>query len=253
MLSRTIPPQIAQQLRAESGFGCAVCGCPIVEYHHIIPWAERKHYEAEHMVALCRNHHQELGKQRKEVSYAAKRNPINIRHKKLQGYLVTNKENQALRLGNTRFVGFTHAVSYYGIPLFGHRIVNKEIRLNCFIPDEDFFPDIEVSDNNLSAMIGNFWDIEFKSNYVKFRRKKGEVFLELDFRGDDVTVRGRFDIEGREYRFSPNRCDFGGPRIEGITFQGFPGATAIGHGEAGVRLLKPNFAMRAPRKTLVRK
>ena len=62
MLSRTVPPEVARHLRAEAGFGCAVCGCPILEYHHIIPWAERMHYEVEHMVALCRNHHQETGK-----------------------------------------------------------------------------------------------------------------------------------------------------------------------------------------------
>lgn len=54
------------------------------------------------------------------------------------------------------------------------------------------------------AIIDDFWDIEFKSNYIKFRRKKGEVFLSLDFRKDDVEVRGRFELEGREYRFRPN-------------------------------------------------
>ena len=161
MLSRTVPENIASYLRAEAGFGCAVCGCPILEYHHIIPWAERNHYDVKHMVALCRNHHHELGKQSKKVSYAAKQTPFNIKHKRYKGYLVTNKENQALILGNTRFVGFTHAVSYFGIPLFGHRIVDNEIRLSCFIPNANFFPDVEVFENNISAMIDGFWDIEF--------------------------------------------------------------------------------------------
>lgn len=247
MGSRHPPANVAQHLRAEAGFGCAVCGCPILEYHHIIPWAERKHYEVDHMVALCRNHHQELGKQRKDISYAAKQTPFNIKHKRFKGYLVTNKESQALLLGNLRFVGFTHAVSYFGVPLFGHQIVNSEIRLSCFIPNKDFFPEIEVVGNNLSAMMDDFWDIEFKSNYVKFRRKKGEVSLELDFRGDDLKVKGRFEIEGREYNFSPSRCDFGGPRIEDLTLQGNPGQVAIRHGAEGTRLLRPNYAMRIPR------
>lgn len=252
MLSRTVPPQVAQQLRAEAGFGCAVCGCPIIEYHHIIPWSERQHYEVDHMVALCRNHHQELGKQRKNVSYAAKQTPFNIKHKRFKGYLVTNKENQSLVLGNTRFVGFTHAISYFGVPLFGHQIVNTEIRLSCFIPNSDFFPEIEVAGNNISAMTDNFWDIDFKSNYVQFRRKKGEIYLELDFRGDDVMVNGRLEIKGREFTFSPNHCDFGGPRIENLTLQGNPGQTAIEHGQKGVRLLRPNYAMRVPRLTHIR-
>jgi hypothetical protein len=246
-----VPPDVARILRAEVGFGCAVCGCPILEYHHIIPWAEHNHYEVEHMVALCRNHHQEIGKQNKKVAYAAKKTPFNIRHKRFKGYLVTNKENQAFVLGNTRFVGFSNAVSYFGVPLFGHSVEEGEIRVNCFIPDANFFPEIEVTANNIVAIIDDFWDIEFKSNYIKFRRKKGEVFLSLDFRKDDVEVRGRFELEGREYRFSPKRCDFGGARIENLTLSGHPGQTAIGHGHGDMKLLRPNYAMRTPRPTFI--
>lgn len=250
MISRTIPSEIAQKLRAEAGFGCAVCGHPILEYHHIIPWAERKHYEVEHMVALCRNHHQELGKQSKKVSYAAKQSPINIKNKRFKGYLVTNRQDQALMLGNTRFIGVENAVTFYEVPLFGHRIVDGEIRVNCFIPSDEFFPDIEVKNNNLAAMTDGFWDIEFKSNYVKFRRKKGEIFLSMDFRKDDVEISGRFSIAGRYFHFSPSRCDFGGRRIEGLTIEGF--GTGIAHGDGRTRLLRPNFAMRDPSATYVR-
>ncbi len=252
MPSRRTPPDTARTLRAEAGFGCVVCGCPIVEYHHIVPWAERHHYEVKHMVALCRNHHHEIGKQRRDVAYNAKANPFNIRSKRFKGYLVTNKENQALVLGNTRFVGFSHAISYFGVPLFGHFVEDREIRINCFIPGEDFFPLIEVKGNNLEACIDGFWDIEFRSNFIKFRQKKGEIFLSLDFRGDDVEVRGRFDVDGQTYRFSPGMCDFGGARIENMTLQGSPGQTAIGHGGPIDRLLRPNYAMRSPQPTWVR-
>lgn len=204
------------------------------------------------MVALCRNHHQEIGKQSNKVAYSAKKNPINIRHKRFKGYLVTNKVNQALVLGNTRFVGFSNAVSYFNVPLFGHSIDDGEIRVSCFIPDANFFPEVEVKANNLEAIIDGFWDIEFKSNYIKFRRKKGEVFLSLDFRKDDVEVYGRFEIDEREYRFSPNRCDFGGPRIENLTLSGHQGQTAVGHGSPNMKLLRPNYAMRIPRRIFIR-
>ena len=154
-------------------------------------------------------------------------------------------------LGNTRFVGFSNAVSYFGVPLFGYQIFDGEVRLSCFIPSKDFFPEIQVVENDLFAMLDGFWDIEFKSNYVKFRRKKGEVFLTLDFRGDDVEVNGRFEIGASEYIFSQNRCDFGGTRIENVTIEGNPGQTAIAHGVEGIRLLKPNYAMRIPGPTFI--
>lgn len=252
MLSRVVPSGVARQLRAEAGFGCAICGNPILEYHHIIPWAERQHYDADHMVALCRNHHQEIGKQAAKVAYAAKANPINIRSKRFKGYLVTNKARQGLVLGNTRFVGFGCAVGFYGIPLFGHSIFDGEIRLNCLIPDVNLFPEVKVSENNIEALTSGFWDIDFKSNYVKFRRKKGEIFLEFDFRKDDVEIRGRFEMLGRKFEFSPTKSDFGGGRIEHLTLEGPPDATAIAHGDAGVRLLLPNYAMAVPKPEFYR-
>lgn len=203
------------------------------------------------MVALCPNHHQEIGKQSKKVAYSVKANPINIRSKRFKGYLVTNKENQAIILGNTRFVGFSTAVSYFGIPLFGHSISDGEIRVNCFVPDQEFFPEVEIINNDVTAIVDGFWDIDFKSNYVRFRRKKRDIFLELDFRKDDVEVRGRFVIQGATFEFSPTKSDFGGPRIENMTLQGFPGGTAISHGRQGERLLRPNFAMRVPRAQMI--
>ncbi|MBV1865715.1 MAG: HNH endonuclease [Rhodobacteraceae bacterium] len=248
----SIPSNIAHNLRAEVGFGCAVCGNPIVEYHHIIPWEERHHYEADHMVVLCRNHHAELGKQNRKLAYKAKQNPINIRQKRFKGYLVTNKENQNLILGNARFVGVTTAVSYFGIPLFGHSVVGSEIQVNCFIPDDQFFPELEIRRNHVAAMIDGFWDIEFKSNFIKFRKRKGSVFLSLDFRREDVEIRGRFIIDGKNFVFSPNRCDFGGARFENLTLQGNVGQAAIRHGRSDIRLLRENYAMANPVPKFVR-
>ncbi len=252
MASRhSLPAEVARVLRAEVGFGCAICGNPIIEYHHIIPWAERNHFEAEHMVAVCRNHHHELGKQKRNVAYTAKQNPINIRYKRFKGYLVTSRDNQGILLGNSKFINVENAITYYEIPLFGHRIIDGEIRLKCFIPDANFFPEVEVHDNKIQAMIDGFWDIEFKQNYIKFRRKKGEVFLSMDFRKDDVEVNGAFLIGGEEYSFSPKHCEFGGQRFEGITIQGNGKGTGIAHGDGRNRLLRPNYAMVDPRPRLV--
>jgi hypothetical protein len=33
--NREIPSEIKRQLRQEAGFGCCICGIPIIEYHHI--------------------------------------------------------------------------------------------------------------------------------------------------------------------------------------------------------------------------
>ena len=56
-----LPAEIKRQLRQEANFGCVVCGAPIIQYHHIIPYSEREHHDPEHMTVLCPNHHSHAG------------------------------------------------------------------------------------------------------------------------------------------------------------------------------------------------
>lgn len=252
ILSRQIPRPISRQLRQESGFGCAVCGNPILEYHHIIPWAEKNHFDCEHMVALCPNHHAQLGKQDMKYSYREKSSPFNIRTKKFKGYLVTNKKNQPLLMGNNRIIGFSNSISYFGIPLIGHSVVDEEIRVSCFMPDYRFFPEVEVKDNDLQADISEIWDIEFKQNFVKIRRSKGEVFLSFDFRGDDAVFTGVFQIGNTKFKISESGCDFDRSGVFGATLSGPASGTAITYGDPSIRLQRPNYAMSNPKATYIR-
>lgn len=246
--SRTPPAAIARQLRQEAGFGCVVCGCPIVEYHHIIEWNEKKHFDPDHMVAMCPNHHSEYGKLDKSKAYTAKQNPINIRKGRIEGLLGGNKGQKALRLGAMTVKNCGSALNFSGINLFSYSLSNGEYLLDVFLPDENFWPELEVSKNSLKAEIGGFWDIEFKTNWVKFRRKKGNIFLEIDFRGDLVEIDGRFDIAGQSVSLAEKGAKIGNAQVADVHLEN----CAIGwqFGPKG-KLLKPNFAMVNPRAVLV--
>jgi hypothetical protein len=191
---RNPPAAVARQLRQEAGFGCAACGCPIVEYHHIVEWHERQHFEPEHMVALCPNHHTEYGKLSRQKSYDVKQNPINVRKGKIEGFLGGNKKQKALRIGGVTVSDCESALNFSGIVNFSFALEEEEFRLNVFIPDDCFWPEVEVKKNNLIANTAEFWDIEFKTNWEKFRRKQRDIFLEIDFRGDHVEIDGAFNI-----------------------------------------------------------
>lgn len=52
-----VPLPVKRQLRQEAGFGCCVCGLPIIQYHHIIPRAIEEHNRPEDMMIFCPNHH----------------------------------------------------------------------------------------------------------------------------------------------------------------------------------------------------
>ena len=56
-MGRIPPADVKRELRQEVNFGCAICGAPLLEYHHIIPYSEAEHHDPDHMVAVCPNHH----------------------------------------------------------------------------------------------------------------------------------------------------------------------------------------------------
>jgi hypothetical protein len=62
MTSRTIPPHITKIVRKRCGFGCAICGFAIVEYHHFPPFSEIGRHEADKITLLCPNHHTQAHK-----------------------------------------------------------------------------------------------------------------------------------------------------------------------------------------------
>jgi hypothetical protein len=61
-MNRTPPAEIRRALRAEVGFCCPVtdCGSPYLTWHHFDPpWSERHHHDADGMIALCLQHHEQ--------------------------------------------------------------------------------------------------------------------------------------------------------------------------------------------------
>ena len=83
--ARPTPEPIARQLRQEAGFGCCRCGYPIVQYHHIIPYAEDHHFRPEDMMALCPNCHDAANNVRNHRR-AAKTPQISRPHNLKRGY-----------------------------------------------------------------------------------------------------------------------------------------------------------------------
>src|SRR5215469_13568423 len=72
----TTPASVERQLRQEAGFGCAKCGHPSIEYHHIIPFAEEQHFRPKDMVALCGNCHPAISKLGRDKQYEIKQAPF---------------------------------------------------------------------------------------------------------------------------------------------------------------------------------
>ena len=51
-----------REVRQRCGFGCVICGSPLYEYDHLIPWSDVQEHEPENLVLLCPQHHAEKTK-----------------------------------------------------------------------------------------------------------------------------------------------------------------------------------------------
>ncbi|PCJ05934.1 MAG: hypothetical protein COB16_14725 [Rhodobacteraceae bacterium] len=247
---RYIPLPIRVQLRKEAYFGCVECGNPILDYHHIIPWSEVRHNEPEHMLAVCPTHHREISKRPRNYAYDKKKNPFNASIGKFRGELVTDKARPSFIMGTNTFISTPNIFTYYTLPIIKYRIENDQSLLSVFIPDQHFWPEIEIVDNDIVANSSIFWDIEFSSNYLRFRKKEGETSLEIDLRGAAALVSGSLSIDGNRFRFSATKTNFGGAVIKNSTFENC--GCGIGFGDNKYRLLRPNYAMRRPQRVMQR-
>ncbi len=56
-MGRSIPESIKRQVREKCGYGCVVCGAPLYEYAHLIPYSENQQHSEDNIILLCSNHH----------------------------------------------------------------------------------------------------------------------------------------------------------------------------------------------------
>lgn len=204
------------------------------------------------MVVLCPTHHAELGKLPRSRAYSAKENPINIRHQRLQGFLGGNGLHTGLTIGKIDFAACRNAISYSGLPIFSYRRHDGETLLSLFYPDDNLWPEIEISDNEMKANISEFWDIEFKTNWVKFRRKSRDISLSVDFTGERVTIMGYLEILGTRLSMTTKELRWGDVSLTGSGISG-GNETALDIGPTGQQVISPNFAMRDPKPLFLKR
>jgi len=236
------PEHVARELRREAGFGCAECGNPILDYHHIIEWNERQHFDPAHMVALCPNHHRRFGKLPKSRAYEAKRKPFNLARGRISEEVGSKHDWTSVMLGNSLYTNCDVALSYHRVPILSLGQSDGRPVINFYFPKEDFWPEIEIVENQVIVWTEDFWDIKFKTNWLHFKRSDKQ-FLEIDLRSDVAVVRGRFNLHGVEYSFLPSGISLGTNHFAQL------GATNCKEGLAlngSARVLRPNYAQSTP-------
>jgi hypothetical protein len=103
-LGTNIPLQIQRQLRKECQYGCAICGCPLLKYAHIVPYERIHAFLPENMIPLCPTHYAKYdnGELSESLLRDARRSPHNRLHP--QDVLQVDSEELVINVGKCKFI-----------------------------------------------------------------------------------------------------------------------------------------------------
>jgi len=229
---RRTPAGVERALRQEAGFGCARCGHPYIEYHHIIPYAEEQYYRVEDMVALCGNCHPPVSKLGRDRQYAIKRDPHNVRKGILRGALEFDKRDLVFRVGGNWYENTPIVLQFFHIPIISCTLKEGQAKVSLNLLDPDGQPLLAVEENDVSFRVDDLWDFEYAHNFAVARYGPRDVALRMDFRNAEATIEGKIWLGSQQVKLGPSETTLPGHKtITGCKFSG--GNVGIQIGDPG--------------------
>jgi hypothetical protein len=211
---RQSPPEaVNRTLRQEAGFGCCVCGLPIYQYHHIVPWSEEKHFRVEDMMLLCPLHHDAAtkGALTVEQQREGKLHPHNRETGIAEGVLTVNQPYLAIAVGGVLLVGEGPLIAVDGEPLLATTpSPDGVIQLSASLYDEQDSLVAAISENEWISGDPLPWDIESDHQRLRIRSALYKVDLDLDAGKEPIRLRGELWRRGNRFSLRPS-----GVRIHG--------------------------------------
>lgn len=218
-----ITAEIKRKVRTDAGFGCVICGMPIIEYHHIIPYAQVKKHEADNLVPLCDLHHKKFHQHLIPVEEItkAKANPFNLTTQTIKdNFMLSNYKDLRIKMGSNIFINTQKVIAVNDFPL----IEIKKDELNRPLLNVKFFDDnnvliAEVIDNEWIVMRESekIWDLTWTSGKLKINSSLKKIFLELQINAIENTIELRADLfyKNVSIKIRPNSILINNKRMNG--------------------------------------
>ncbi len=246
-MSRSPPAAVARQLRQESGFGCCVCGNPIIQYHHIVEWADEEHFRPEDMMVLCPLHHDQAtkGAMPEAEQRRQKLNPLNLRQGRARGLLAVQQNYCAVGVGPNIFVGEGPFLRIDGNDLFECYLGehNLEISLRLYNRGGDLLAQIVrnewVSGDPLP------WDIEADWQLLTIRERARQISLSINAKEIPLSLQAQFWYGGKYIDCNKKRITIGTNNVSlsGFAFVGMTVAINTDTASIGVDEARPDGLM----------
>jgi len=183
-LSRYIPPKVKFQIRSHCGFGCVICGCSIIQYHHFNPpFSEALKHEAKGITLLCGTCHDRVHKGiiNKEEVFSANTKPYCKTKGNGRDFLFTGDISIPVQIGSSKIHSST-ILMYDNKVIIGFNRPEKNngpIRFNAIFTDSNSNIILQII-NNEWIVREDCYDLQVIKSILKIIDNKKAVLLEMD-------------------------------------------------------------------------
>ena len=198
MKSRHIPETIKRRLRQEACFGCAICGNPIIQYAHIIPFSISQRHDPCHMILLCPTDHVRADRDEyfRKTLYKYKAHPYNANQGFVKGSFRIEGEKLIINAGTNRFVNTPNI-----LVVDQRRLVSLRKMNDLLFLDADFFNErnqilVSIKENEWHTNIESAWDIQYRPIHLKIYSAARNILLELKVVSGEVWFRADMFYNG---------------------------------------------------------
>jgi hypothetical protein len=209
-----IPDPIKRAVRQHCGFGCVICGLPLYDYDHLVPWTEIQEHDPDNLVLLCAQHHREKtsGLLSGDTVVAAQGSPRNLRAGVSHPYDLHYAGNHCEALiGSNLHVWPSLADDAFTVPLIVDetpivlfRAEEGHLLLTVQLFNEQSELLVQILDNQLVYSAAP-WDVEFVGRQLTVRGGPGDIFVRMNFEPPARVVidRGHIWRNGIELDITP--------------------------------------------------
>ncbi|PTE07388.1 HNH endonuclease signature motif containing protein [Mesorhizobium helmanticense] len=204
------PDGVKRILRQRAGFGCCLCGLPILQYHHIIEWSVEEHFRPDDMMALCPTHHDmatkgayPLSEQRRDQA-----SPFNIQRRLARGLLAVKQDYPAIELGSVLVVNNGPILSIDEEQVIGLSIAEGAVGLSLKLYSEDGPLLCQIDENEWVSGNPFAWDIVADWQILTIRQKKGSVNLSLNAKLIPMKLTGSLWFKSKEIKITEKKIRF---------------------------------------------
>ncbi|WP_336993052.1 HNH endonuclease signature motif containing protein [Bacillus toyonensis] len=214
---RSIKADIKRAIRKEAFFGCAICGNPIIEYHHIEPFSKVKCHETDNLIALCPTHHYKAdrGMVPKDQLLQLKQNPYNKSKEIIKDdFFLGNYDVLEFRAGSNTFIRTPDLFVIDNFPLISvYKDEFNNAVINAKFFDKSSILIAEIVDNEWITYLGEdmVWDIQYSGGRLKVNSDKGKVFLEFYSNPEHnyVELKANLYYKGHFFDIKPSKVTVG--------------------------------------------